>query len=388
MALNLFSVLPIKEGLIKLHKPKTAYLYFYKKRLNLLTNNWEKYDFHLWLSEQSFKLCDHQFENRLIHFYYELGFLFENIVDLTFLQEVPLVMDLEYTQKEKFNVKKNTKKIKLKSLKRPSFSDYESRFKKGYNELEKGNCYQFNLTEEFIYSTSTHDALDFINQVWNNEKNRGCFGSATYIEATGELLFSNSPECLFQYEKKTLVTRPIKGTFKLNHTSELKQKWRELKKDVKSQAELYMITDLLRNDLCRIDKPSALVTKLKAPLMVPGLLHQYSEIKIELEENVRFINVISKMFPGGSITGAPKKRVMGLLKEIEKRERRFYCGSTCWFTKGKIEASINIRSAEINLEKKTLRYQAGGGVTLLSSAKDEFDELTYKHDSFIDLLTL
>ena len=85
---------------------------------------------------------------------------------------------------------------------------------------------------------------------------------------------------------------------------------------------------------------------------------------------------------------APKKRAMKLLIALEQRERGFYCGSTLILYKHMKSASINIRSAVIDFEGHTLVYQAGGGITLLSKVKDEFEEMTYKHDSFIRTLTL
>ena len=94
------------------------------------------------------------------------------------------------------------------------------------------------------------------------------------------------------------------------------------------------------------------------------------------------------MFPGGSITGAPKKRVMSILHKLEKKPRGFYCGSTLLLTPKKAQASINIRSAIFDLKTQELSYKAGGGITLLSTAQNEFLEMTYKRDSFIKLLTL
>jgi len=79
-----------------------------------------------------------------------------------------------------------------------------------------------------------------------------------------------------------------------------------------------------------------------------------AKIEIELSKSVTVKRILEKIFPGGSVTGAPKKRVIKLLLELEKRERKFYCGSTMiCFDKMK-SASINIRSAEINFKKKPI----------------------------------
>ena len=226
-ALNLYTVLPVKDRLIKLHGPKEAYLYFYNKRLNLLSNVWENFDFNIWLQEQKFRLIDHGFENRIIHFYYELGFLFEININHEMPLDTPLVMDIHYNFQDEFKIKKNQKKPKFKNSKETKLSRLRSKnLKKAMMNLNKEIVISLISLKEFIYQTSSHSAQEFIDQIWFTKKNRGRFGSATYIEATGELLLSNSPECLFQYEKNTMVTRPIKGTFKLSEISELKTKWR------------------------------------------------------------------------------------------------------------------------------------------------------------------
>jgi anthranilate/para-aminobenzoate synthase component I len=183
---------------------------------------------------------------------------------------------------------------------------------------------------------------------------------------------------------------PIKGTLKRVENENWKPLWKKLVSDKKSQAELFMISDLLRNDLSRIEKPRAQIVKKKYPKLVPGLIHQYSQIDVELSDDVNLWRVIEKIFPGGSITGAPKVRAMKLIHELEKRNRGFYCGSTLILLKEMKSASINIRSSEISFSpnEKKLLYQAGGGITLMSNVFEEYCEMTYKHDSFISTLTL
>jgi anthranilate/para-aminobenzoate synthase component I len=144
-----------------------------------------------------------------------------------------------------------------------------------------------------------------------------------------------------------------------------------------------MIIDLLRNDLAKIELPRARVIEKKLPLIVPGLLHQYAKIEIELSKNVSVKNIIKNIFPGGSVTGAPKKRVLKLLLDLEQRERGFYCGSTLICFKTMKSASINIRSADIDFNKCQLAYQSGGGITLKSNPVDEFAEMIAKRESFI-----
>lgn len=387
---NLFSIIPYKDQLIKLENPIKAIAYYKSYAIDLLTGQKFSYDFNNWILEiQKTKISKVFNRPKVIHLFYELGFLIEKEFDL--LEETSLLaIDCEFKTFKKISIESN-RSIKLNVQSIPDEDLYKKAFKEGYAELLKGNCYQFNLTCPFLFSFS-HDysPLDFISALWRSPSKRGEFGSATYVPYLKKLFLSNSPECLFQFKETTLSTMPIKGTLKREDNVEWKMLWRNLVRDKKSQAELFMISDLLRNDLSRIEKPRAVIVKKKFPKIVPGLLHQYSQIDVELGTDVDLWRVIEKIFPGGSITGAPKLRAMRLIHKLEKRQRGFYCGSTIILFKEMKSASINIRSSEIDFSegKQTLLYQAGGGITLLSNAEDEYKEMTYKQESFIHTLTL
>lgn len=385
-----YSIIPYKDSLLKFSDAVSARAYYKNHYIDLLTGDSHAFEIEGWIETLNFPVHDHKIKNRFIHLFYELGFLFEDMMDDINSTEL-LGIDIEYSKKENITLPKKPKKIILSLLDAPHYVDYEKKFQEGYRELQAGNCYQFNLTGEYNYSFDRYlGPEDFIAALWGQGKKRGAYGSATYVDFLDQLFLSNSPECLFQYNEGSLVTRPIKGTLKRksDDPQEINSLWKELSRDKKSQGELYMITDLLRNDLSRIDLPRSTVVKKKAPLLVPGLIHQYSEIEVKLRAHVTLKNILEKIFPGGSITGAPKKRVMQILHNIEKRPRGFYCGSTLVFSKNQIEASINIRSSVVDFDNLTLNYQAGGGITLLSQPQLEFEEMTYKHDSYIDILTL
>lgn len=387
---NLFSIIPYKNSLLKFSKAHSARAYYKNHYIDLLSGEEHLFEIEGWINELDFPVLDHKHDKRFVHLFYELGFLFENLAEEISSTEL-LAIDITYSQTETITLHNKSKKIILSLKNAPHYHEYEAQFLEGYRELQAGNCYQFNLTGEYNYSfVDDLEPEDFIAALWGQSSGRGAYGSATYVEFLNKLFLSNSPECLFQYKNESLITRPIKGTLKRHSDDkeEIKKLWCELRDDKKSQGELYMITDLLRNDLSRIDLPRSVVVKKKAPLLVPGLIHQFSEIEVKLRAHVTLKNILEKMFPGGSITGAPKKRVMQILKNLEKRSRGFYCGSTLIFSKGQIEASINIRSSVVDFKKCAVNYQAGGGITLLSQTQSEFEEMTYKHDSYIDILTL
>ncbi len=386
---NLYTIIPYKKKLLKFAGASSARAYYKNYSVDLLNDKiYEKEGIEHFCSTLYFPAADKNQDLRVMHLFYELGFLFEKLEDF-FLHSEILAIDIQYTECAEVFLNKK-KAVKLSPLKSPDYREYKKQFDEGYQHLRNGDCYQFNLTGVYQYEfSSEYRADDFIEALWSEPQNRGAYATATYCESLNQLFLSNSPECLFQLSEGKLITRPIKGTF-LRESAEpsvIQRLWKKLAADRKSQAELYMITDLLRNDLCRIDLPNARVTKKKAKLLVPGLIHQYSEIEINLNPKITLIKILEKIFPGGSITGAPKRGVMKILSKLESRPRGFYCGSTLIFKNGLIEASINIRSSVIDFKKQTLTYQAGGGITLLSDAQEEFKEMTYKHNSYIHTLT-
>ena len=174
---------------------------------------------------------------------------------------------------------------------------------------------------------------------------------------------------------------PIKGTVQVKENN-WKEAWEWLKKCPKNSAELLMITDLLANDLSSLEQPHAKIITPKAPLKVPGLLHQYSLVSANCSYNVSLGKIIKGLFPGGSVTGAPKKRSMEIISKLEKRNRIHYCGSTILIHDQILAASINIRSAIINPLSHQLLYQAGGGITLKSQLNSEYHEMIFKVKSF------
>ena len=385
---NLFSIIPYKDQLIKLGNPITAYAYYRYHKIDLLTGASTPSHFTDWIiTHQNQLMSSFQEKPRIIHLFYELGFLIENKLELL-NHDVLLVIDITFTTFVEIP-NKDVMAIELELIHQPTYALYRDAFEEGRAELIKGNCYQFNLTFPFTYLfKNKYEPEDFIFSLWKNVKKRGAYGSATYIPYFKKLFISNSPECLFQYKKNVLSSMPIKGTLLREKDEDLVILWDKLIKDKKNQAELFMITDLIRNDLSRIDLPRAVVVKKKFPKIVPGLLHQYSQIDVKLRDKVTLWQVIEKIFPGGSISGAPKRRAVILIKHLEKRERGFYCGSTLILNKEMKSASINIRSSVIDFNSSHLSFQAGGGITLLSNLEEEFDEMTYKRNSFISTLTI
>lgn len=266
----------------------------------------------------------------------------------------------------------------------PSFDHYKEAFLKGRFHLKRGDCYQYNLTFPFYGEIKEGGIKDFMNCLWSSPQMRGEYAGLTRVK--GDFFYSNSPECLFNIKEVEnvfqLETKPIKGTVQLSGNDE--KDWQELSQCSKNESELFMITDLLRNDLNAIERPRVKVLKKKAPLKVPGLLHSYSHLLIELSSSVTMEAIMKSLFPGGSITGAPKKRVMEIIESLESQKRGFYCGSTLVRSENLFRASINIRGGHIKKDK--ISYHAGSGITFESTLEGEFEEMLAKHKSVADLM--
>lgn len=372
--------------ILELDRPLKAYIYYKNERLNLLTGFPESYP----IAQFTKKLTELKLQAKVkhplvFHFYYEYGLIEQGFGD-SVDNGKPLVIELEYQRSSKKAPRKpRLTELPLKTLERPSWSEYKIAFQKIQEELLNGNCYQVNLT--FPFDFMTDEILDprDINDFFFAQKNLGAYAHSTFLGE--EMILSNSPECLFQYQNQEIFTMPIKGTLRRDGKS-TKQLWKQMLADKKEEGELLMITDLLKNDLNRLDTPSAKVRKLRAPLLVPGLLHQYSLISLKLKNEISLAATMKALFPGGSITGAPKKRVMEIIGDVERYTRGVYCGSTLLCYGNKKVASINIRTASINIEERMWRYGAGGGITLLSRPVDEFKEMEDKVSSFLKLLKI
>jgi anthranilate/para-aminobenzoate synthase component I len=372
-----------KESVLELARPVTAYIYYRATRFNLLTGFPESYSLELFLKRlEKIQIQEKVKSPVVFHFYYELGLVLGGLGH-TVDENAPLAIEIEYSSK-RIKAKPTTKlqRIPLKTLERPTWSEYKLAFQRIQEHLLSGNCYQVNLTYPFDFETEESIDPRDIKNFFFSRKGISPYAHATFLG--DEMILSNSPECLFQFKNGTMFTMPIKGTAKVGKT--WKKEWEKMILDTKEEGELNMITDLLRNDLNRLEKPRARVLKKRTPLRVPGLLHQCSVISVDLDNPLSLLRTLECLFPGGSVTGAPKKRVMEIIQEVERYPRGIYCGSTLLCLDDRKVASINIRTASVSIGDRLWRYGAGGGITLLSRPTAEYQEMEDKVSSFLTLL--
>lgn len=249
-----------------------------------------------------------------------------------------------------------------------SQQDYIKKFNAIQNYIKSGDAYQVNLTQKFSgdYFGSTLSAYCKLKTQSNSPY-------LVYYESEGFALASASPELFIQCNNNTVTTKPIKGTIPraTDSDSDLLN-MEKLKASKKDMAENLMITDLLRNDLsitCR----NTSTPKLFELESFETVHHLVSTITAEKPEAISPLSVFKSCFPGGSITGAPKKRAMEIINELEDFSRDFYCGSSFYYSaNGKFNSNILIRSFVFKDGK--VNCWAGGGITIDSEWESEYQE--------------
>jgi para-aminobenzoate synthetase component 1 len=207
-------------------------------------------------------------------------------------------------------------------------------------------------------------------------------GHGALIEQAGlPAILSRSPELFFATDAdRRIVTRPMKGTMPRGATPQEDEANRLfLASDAKNRAENLMIVDLLRNDLSRV----AEVGSVKVPRLYEvesyATVHQMvSEVEGRLRLGTGLAEIFAALFPGGSITGAPKVRAMEIIRELEAAPREIYCGTIGWAAPDG-RASFNVAIRTILLEEDgTARLDVGGGIVWDSTPEAEYEEALWK----------
>ncbi|QQR83800.1 chorismate-binding protein [Candidatus Peregrinibacteria bacterium] len=145
-----------------------------------------------------------------------------------------------------------------------------------------------------------------------------------------------------------------------------------------------MITDLERNDVGRVCEYGTLtLTKEREVMELPNLWHTYSEVQGRLRSDATPSEVISAMFPGGSITGCPKKRAMEHIERLEDLPRNIFTGSIGYVSNGRMDFNICIRT--LLIRNGQLEFWAGGGIVMDSDPESEYAECMLKAQKFLEI---
>ncbi len=261
---------------------------------------------------------------------------------------------------------------------------YGKAFKKIQRDIRHGEYYQLNLT----YALEADSACDH-RQMFCALVKANPASCAAYFEDRNFALLSLSPERFVTIENGFIVTCPIKGTRPRgkNSAEDLRFK-NELLKSEKEAAELNMITDLLRNDIGKVSLPGSVrVAGHRLLQKNPFVWHTYSVIEGRLARDIHPIDALQSMFPGGSVTGCPKRAAMKRIAELENTKRGPYCGSMVMLSDdGRLDSTVLIRT--IVAEGEHLSLGIGGGIVADSGEREEWEETKQKAKAFSATLSL
>ena len=244
--------------------------------------------------------------------------------------------------------------------------EYKEKIEQILAYILSGDTYQVNLAQ--MFSGRFHGApLDAYVKIKDTAK----VPFASYFESSNWSFASASPELFLQCEENIVTTKPIKGTRpRHDNPDEDHQQSIQLQNSAKDKAENLMIVDLLRNDLSK-NSTNVRVEQLIEIESFSTVHHLVSTIKAKANNSI--VKLLMDAFPGGSITGAPKKRSMEIITELEQSPRSFYCGSSFYFSSnGKMNSNILIRG--FLFEEQKVTCWAGGGIVADSKWEEEYQE--------------
>jgi para-aminobenzoate synthetase component I len=243
--------------------------------------------------------------------------------------------------------------------------------------IAAGDVYQVNLAYPWLAAwPSDASALGYYERL----RRVSPAPYAAFLDIGDTRIISSSPECFLRMAASTITTRPIKGTrprFPLDTTRDAQSR-AELMRSAKEQAELLMITDLERNDLGQVcEYGSVHVTELASVETFAQVFHLISTVTGKLRSDVDHAAAFRACFPGGSISGAPKKRALEIIAELEQHPRGCYTGAIGYFGfNGQSQFNIAIRTA---IQKgDSIHFHVGAGIVADSVPAREYEETLHK----------
>lgn len=288
--------------------------------------------------------------------------------------------------------------IKIKTEKKPALKshnkinaiiseqEYLAIIEKLKKHILRGDCYEINFCQEFFIENANITPLETYTQLLKISPSP----FSCYYKLHDKYLLCASPERFLSKYNQTIFSQPIKGTAARNENADLDILQKEnLYNSAKEKSENVMVVDLIRNDLSKICKESSVITnELFGIYSFPQVHQMISTISGTLKNEISFSEIIKATFPMGSMTGAPKHRVMQLIEEYEKTKRGLFSGSVGYITPEKnFDFNVVIRSIFYNEENKYLNYFVGSGITIYADAESEYKECRLKASAIEKVLS-
>ncbi|MCP4049387.1 MAG: aminodeoxychorismate synthase component I [bacterium] len=259
---------------------------------------------------------------------------------------------------------------------------YINIIKKIKNYIKEGDIYQANISHRFYSEFTGPPSL-----LYQKLKEISPAPFSAFLNFNPLFIYSSSPERFIQINKNNIQTRPIKGTIARSRDKLTDNKNKEhLLKSKKDIAELTMIIDLERNDLGRIcsfgsvNVPQQIVLEEYAQVF-----HLTSTVEGRLRTGLSHMDAFKNMFPGGSITGAPKIKAMQIISEVESVPRSIYTGCIGYFGFNN-NTDFNIAIRTMYSYNNNLYFHAGGGIIADSIPENEWNETMVKAKGMLDLV--
>ena len=281
--------------------------------------------------------------------------------------------NLVYQQDTKNRFKK---KFKI-NINQNSYTKIFDKFKK---KIKSGETYQIKICTKYKMKSKI-DPLDFFCRL----SKTNLAPEAFMIKDKDYSIISCSPENLIYKKGSLITTKPIAGTVKKNKNMNKTHALSYFKNNLKETKEHNMIVDMERSDMSRIcEVGSVKLSKEKVVEEYKDLFHYVSLIKGKLKKNIKNLDIIKAMMPGGSVIGCPKISTLNLLNNQEKENRNIYTGSFGYIKfNGDMKFNIIIRS--ILNYKNISEISVASGVVVDSNAQHEFEENFIKAKALIDL---
>jgi len=250
----------------------------------------------------------------------------------------------------------------------------------------RGDCYEINFCQEFFVENADLDPLDLYRALNRNSPSP----FSAFYGVDQKYLLCASPERYLKRKGDSIISQPIKGTAARDqddaeHDAELRA---ELAASEKDRAENVMVVDLVRNDLSKIcETDSVRVAELFGIYSFAQVHQMISTIKGRPMSGLHWTEMIARTFPMGSMTGAPKRRVLELIEQYEKTRRGLFSGALGYVKPNQdFDFNVVIRSLFYNKPELYLAYFAGSGITINSDPEKEYEECLIKVAAFENII--
>jgi para-aminobenzoate synthetase component I len=264
--------------------------------------------------------------------------------------------------------------------------NYIEAVKKIQQHIARGDCYVLNFCQEFFAEDIILNPVDIYKKLITLSPNPF---SALY-RVNERWCICASPERYLKKEGNHILSQPIKGTASRHLLDELQDEASRLhlKESEKEKSENVMVVDLVRNDLSKIClEGSVKAEHLFGIYSFPQVHQMISTVTGELNSGVDFTTIIQATFPMGSMTGAPKKRVLELVEQYERTKRGLFSGAIGYINPdGDFDFNVVIRSMLYNNANKYLSIQTGSAITFYSDAEKEYEECMLKAKAMMQVL--